>query len=334
MRYFLGPAQDTRYQPLSDIFILASLSYLARSDLVDCNDYSSRETHEEMVITVLLVVPDLHTFIRKLLLTSTEPMLNYYRTKSERESGCTGYELMFDQIFTKLLEHREGLDTGDGRSKDHEVSEDFKVLPLMYIQSYFIRFQMFHSQRPQKVLLQASAKTQFINKLLNELVADPQVQTVTKTITVRQLLPFMAEQCDLLGRKAKAKAVGMLDLDNISAFILNCYSYGLARETYGFLQSVIQELDAIKDTEYDEVVIPFLCNIATAWITSAVLERPTYRRLLKHVLYSYLIKFVKSEPEVPEISRAPVACSCASPCKHCNNYEDRKYEERRKLAHA
>ncbi|KAE8857065.1 hypothetical protein PTNB29_08132 [Pyrenophora teres f. teres] len=310
MRYFLGPAQDTRYQPLSDIFILASLSYLARSDLVDCDDYSSRETHEEMVITVLLVVPDLHTFIRKLLLTSTEPMLNYYRTKSERESGCTGYELMFDQIFTKLLEHREGLDTGDGRSKDHEVSEDFKVLPLMYIQSYFIRFQMFHSQRPQKV------------------------QTVTKTITVRQLLPFMAEQCDLLGRKAKAKAVGMLDLDNISAFILNCYSYGLARETYGFLQSVIQELDAIKDTEYDEVVIPFLCNIATAWITSAVLERPTYRRLLKHVLYSYLIKFVKSEPEVPEISRAPVACSCASPCKHCNNYEDRKYEERRKIAHA
>ncbi|EFQ91098.1 hypothetical protein PTT_12164 [Pyrenophora teres f. teres 0-1] len=71
---------------------------------------------------MLLVVPDPHTFIRKLLPTSTEPMLNSYRTKSERESGCTGYELMFDQNFTKLLEHREGLDTEDGRSKDHGMA--------------------------------------------------------------------------------------------------------------------------------------------------------------------------------------------------------------------
>lgn len=74
------------------------------------------------MIPMLLVVPDPHTFIRKLLPTSTEPMLNYYRTKSERESGCTGYELMFDQNFTKLLEHREGLDTEDGRSKDHGMA--------------------------------------------------------------------------------------------------------------------------------------------------------------------------------------------------------------------
>ncbi|CAE7187977.1 hypothetical protein PTTW11_07244 [Pyrenophora teres f. teres] len=142
MRYFLGPAQDTRYQPLSDIFILASLSYLARSDLVDCDDYSSRETHEEMVITVLLVVPDLHTFIRKLLLTSTEPMLNYYRTKSERESGCTGYELMFDQIFTKLLEHREGLDTGDGRSKDHGMAN--MQIPVVTQRAELNKTEMFH----------------------------------------------------------------------------------------------------------------------------------------------------------------------------------------------
>ncbi|KAI1564075.1 AcoA Pyruvate 2-oxoglutarate dehydrogenase, partial [Pyrenophora tritici-repentis] len=155
---------------------------------------------------------------------------------------------------------------------------------------------------------------------LNELFADPLVQTFTKKVTVRQLLPFMAEECDLLSRKARARAAGRLDLDNISAFILNCYAYGLAGETYGFLRTVIEKLDTRDYTNYNAATMPFLHNIATAWATSTISDSPVYRKLLEHAIYSYLVKYVRYEPEASETSRAPVACysgPSASPCKHC-----------------
>ncbi|KAA8617933.1 hypothetical protein PtrV1_09440 [Pyrenophora tritici-repentis] len=143
MECFLGPVQDTHYQPLSEILIPTPYHSLARSDLVDCYGWHCRRAHEEMFFTVLLLVPDLHAFLQCLLLTSTQSVLNYYRTKSEREAGCKEYGMiMFDQICTKVFEHREGLDTGDGRSKEYSL--ETMLIPVIVQCAELNKIEMFH----------------------------------------------------------------------------------------------------------------------------------------------------------------------------------------------
>ncbi|KAI1531185.1 hypothetical protein PtrSN001A_007832, partial [Pyrenophora tritici-repentis] len=96
-----------------------------------------------MFFTVLLLVPDLHAFLQCLLLTSTQSVLNYYRTKSEREAGCKEYGMiMFDQICTKVFEHREGLDTGDGRSKEYSL--ETMLIPVIVQCAELNKIEMFH----------------------------------------------------------------------------------------------------------------------------------------------------------------------------------------------
>ncbi|PZC91595.1 hypothetical protein A1F95_08663, partial [Pyrenophora tritici-repentis] len=121
--------------------VASELSEEFQSVLRDWQDTSTIDRILDLPFLAYTLDTQGATSYDKLLISGS--VLNYYRTKSEREAGCKEYGMiMFDQICTKVFEHREGLDTGDGRSKEYSL--ETMLIPVIVQCAELNKIEMFH----------------------------------------------------------------------------------------------------------------------------------------------------------------------------------------------